>query len=324
MKSSTSIQDKTFLYSKVFLCILICLLISQAASAETIHIPGTQIEMTQPEGFELADKFSGFQKAEQQTSIMITTIPAAYDFIKKTLVDPEQMATKGITLTSDEAVNVGQFPGTLMKVEQLTTLGPYTKWILLFGNNEKSILINGIMPQKHQTELSPIILEALMSTHWNPDQDVSVFDSLNFSVKENQRFKLVSNDNILHGSLVFKEEIAPEMSLPEDHPVLFITQAFSTEVIKNLAQFSKNRLNQFEQFEQIAIKHTQSQLIDGLVAYEIEAEAQDYQSRTELSIYQIIFATEDTYYIAIGITARDKKEHDFPDFKEIAYSFKQK
>jgi|GEM_PF-5991690 len=314
---------------KHFSFIALLLLTAHLTFAQHIKIPGTQVEMIQPEGFTIAGQFAGFQQEKTQSSVFVSSIPVPEESLNLTLTgmksklsDPEALKTQNMRLISNQEIQLKKIPATLLEMQQISSSNTFKKWILILTNTDEILLINGVFPLQHQASLDGKILDTLMSVQLN-NKEISPFEGVNFTLDEHPRF--VIDQELQTPTLVmFKEPHAPHPSLPEDHPVLIVGQSYSTTVINDLVAFGQERILKHPSTQNVEIEHTAHQQIDGLQAFEITAKAIDTTTQTPLAIWQLILADTDTYYIAVGMTAYTNKEQDFYDFKEIAESFKRK
>ena len=131
--------------------LLILLLIGNLTYGQAdkqIKVPGTKCSLIPPSGFVSATTFSGFQNTEAGASIMINELPAPY----QQLVDgftTEALKTRGMTLISKETIDLNDSKATLFKVMQPANGTTYLKHMLVFGDTEHTVLVNGIYPE-HQ------------------------------------------------------------------------------------------------------------------------------------------------------------------------------
>lgn len=309
--------------------ILLLLIATHVVLAQHVKIPGTQVEMIQPEGFTLAGKFAGFQQQETQSSVFVSAIPVpvealhkALEDIKLKLSDPEALKTQNMQLISNQEIQLKYSPATLLEMQQIAGTNTFKKWILILTNTNEILLINGVFPLQHNAALDGKVLDTLMSVQLN-SKEISPFEAVNFTLDEHPRF-IIDTELQTPTLIMLKEPDAPHPSLPEEHPVLIVGQAYSTTVINDLTSFSNERIRQHPGTQNIEIEHTSHQQLDGLQAFEVTAKATDTTTQNPLTIWQLILADTDTYYIAVGITAYTRKNPDLKDFREQLNSFKRK
>ncbi len=312
-----------------FTLALLLLITANIVLAQHVKIPGTQVEMIQPEGFTMAGKFAGFQQQETQSSIFVSTIPIpeealyqALDGIKLKLSDSEALKTQNMQLISNQEIQLKHSAATLLELQQTVGANTFKKWILILTNTNEILLINGVFPLQHNAALDGKVLDTLLSVQLN-NKEISTFEAVNFTLDEHPRF-IIDPELQIPTLIMLKEPDAPHPSLPEDHPVLIVSQAFSTTVINDLVAFSNERILQHPNTQNITIEHTSHQQIDDLQAFEITAKAIDSTTQNPLTIWQLILADIDTYYIAVGITAYTSKNSDLKDFRAQLNSFKRK
>lgn len=145
---------------------------SDAATPPGLYtkVPGTRISLIKPEGFSGAGEFSGFQQADTSSSIMVVELPTPYrDFIKG-FSDAKKMNSQGVELLLQEEVVVDSQAAKLYHVRQ-TTLGTvYVKWVVAFGDDTHTVMINAMCPETHQSTLAGPLRKAVLSVKYHRDR----------------------------------------------------------------------------------------------------------------------------------------------------------
>ncbi len=303
---------------------LILILITGQSHGTSQKIPGTQVIMTIPQGFELAQQFSGIEDPSTQSVVMILNLPIPYEEITKVFTQTESLKKQQLTLIEQTILNIDGEMATLINLNQSTAKGDFIKWVLLMGDEQESLMVNGMFPLEHKQHLEPLIKNVVMSARWDKSKPTSVLDGINFIVTEGEHLKF--NQEMKLQTMVSLNDPKAEFSAPlGTHALLVIAQSFSKQPISNLANFSKKRLYQHgDELTDIVIEHSSQVSYGGLVGYRIKASALNNKTQTKMALWQVILTSNETYYLAIGFTSYDKKDIDFTEFESILSSFQEK
>ena len=301
--------------SRFFFSLFLLAQLSFGQSDKHIKIPGTKCSLIPPTGFIAAPSFSGFQNPETGASIMVNELPGAY----QVMVDgftADALKTRGMTLLSKESVDHNNTKATLINVTQLASGIIYLKQILIFGDENGTILVNGIYPESSK-QLEPKIKEALLSTVYNEVQKDNPLEAVTFSLDvSSSDFKVTK---YMSGTLVY----TIDGKVPTEKPTLIVGNSIAEISITNQKQFAIDRLKKLPRGESLVIKATNEVTIDQLKGYEIVAEGVSKENKPEQTYQVMLFNDEGGYYLIIG-----KTKEDFPKyletFKKIARTFKRK
>ena len=298
--------------------LVLFLLIGQLSFGQTntpVVVPGTKCSIVPPEGFEPATSFSGFQNAETGASIMINELPAPYETLAAGFT-AEALRTKGMTLTSKEVISFNSSEATMLNVTQLMNGTTYIKQLLIFGDKEGAVLVNGIYPEASK-ELEGKIKDALLSTVYNSSRKDNPLNAAPFTVNtEGSEFKPVK---YLAGALLY----SADGLIPTEKPTLIIGVSLSKVFPEHQKQYAVERLEKLAGGEFNSIKESMEVTIDNMNGYEIIANRKDDEDRSEL-IYQVmLFDTTGDYYIIVG-QAKDDFDRNLETYKKIARTFKRK
>lgn len=132
------------------------------ALAEPVRIPGTNVSLQPPAGFERSESFPGFQSAEQQASIMVTQMPAPVAEVMKGM-NKETLATRGMTLLSSNPETAGGRDALLLQVAQAAGGAEYLKWMLVTGDPKSTVLVVGTFPKSAGEEVGAAIRTSLLT-----------------------------------------------------------------------------------------------------------------------------------------------------------------
>ena len=88
-------------------------------------VKGTKMSLIPPDGFTQASNFNGFHQIGSRSSIMVIEIPGPYNEVSAALTKEGEQFAQGIM---------------------------FTTYILVFGSEEFTVLINAMFPKEFETE----------------------------------------------------------------------------------------------------------------------------------------------------------------------------
>ncbi len=284
-----------------------------AQADKRISVPGTKCSVIPPVGFTAATTFNGFQDIETGASIMINEIPTAYT----TVVDgftASALKTRGMNLVNKQTINLNGSTATFMNVTQQANGTTYLKQMLMFGDTNITVLVNGIYPEASK-EIEGKIKDALLTTIYNSSQDDKALDAAPFSIDtDNTDFKFIKN---MSGSLLY----STDGKIPTEKPMLIVSNSIAVLSIKDKKIFAEERLKKLPRGEFTVIKEIKAITIGNLNGYEIVADGKTKDDKAEL-VYQVILFTEKNgYYIIVGKSREDFNKY-LATFKSIVATFK--
>jgi len=282
-----------------------------------INIAGTKISIIPPQGFTKASDFLGFQQELSGSSIMFLDVPGPFSEISKGFTK-ENFLSQGVQVQDIENLVINGLPAIFITGEQNAYGNEYIKFVLSFGTEKETIMINGAYP-KNLNETGTDIKSAMLTAYYEPDKVINPFEIVDYVINTDEyglKFaKSMSN------SLVFTADgLLPVQS--EDKTTFIAAKSFSKVPISDTKLFSINRLKKMP-FEIENIESTEDISIDGISGYEIIAFTVDKNTAEKGKVYQVMLFSDSLYYIMLG-TTNQEYEINIEKFKKIANSFKRK
>ena len=282
-----------------------------------INIAGTKISIIPPQGFTKASDFLGFQQELSGSSIMFLDVPGPFSEISKGFTK-ENFLSQGVQVQDIENLEINGLPAIFVTGEQNAYGNEYIKFVLSFGTEKETIMINGAFP-KNLNETGTDIKSAMLTAYYEPDKVINPFEIVDYVINTDEyglKFaKSMSN------SLVFTADgLLPVQS--EDKTTFIAAKSFSKVPISDTKLFSINRLKKMP-FEIENIESTEDISIDGISGYEIIAFTVDKNTAEKGKVYQVMLFSDSLYYIMLG-TTNQEYEINIEKFKKIANSFKRK
>ncbi len=286
-------------------------------TSEHINVMGTKISLIPPDGFIKATNFLGFQQSQSGSTIMVLDISGPFSETSKGMTK-ERFLSQGVEVKNVEKLTLNNLPAILVTGEQNAYGNVYTKFVLCFGTEKETILINGATPNNLK-EISSSVKNSILTSYYEADKRINLFDvvdySIDYSKSKIQFAKSVSN------SLIFTTDgIIPTKS--SDKTSLIIAKSFSKTSIEDRKLFCLNRLKQLP----IEITKTDSVIetsIDGVSGFEIIATGKDKKTGSKEKVCQVILFSDDLYYILYGSTNQDY-DNNIKEIKKVIATFKRK
>jgi len=282
-----------------------------------IQINGTNIFMIPPVSFESTSNFKGFQNPTDQTSMIMTIeIPGPYSEASKGF-NSEMLKAQGMELKTKKEIQVAEFNGLLIELDQPANGMIFSKQILIYGNEKSSTLINGVY-LKDSLQLGEKIKQSVLTTFVDSKTESNPREALNYSLNENVgslKFKAV----IGNGMLFNRDLKTPTESV--DKATLLTDKSYAEVEVKNEKLFCVSRLKKYpNDYSVIPSKGINEIEIDNLKGFELFAKNNDKENE---EMYQVILFDENGgYYVFIGTYEVGSKQA-IANIKAIVQTFER-
>lgn len=295
-----------------------------ASSPETlgefVSFPAAGVKIRQPAQLEKADTFDGFGHEGSQSSIVVMSIPGPFTEISKGF-SKEQMASRAMRLLDKTETTVGECQGVLVHFEQSAMGTTYEKWSLVFGDDNKTVLVTSNVPKEVAKEFSPRLKEAVLSTQPDTTTAVDPTASVPFTITPAGGLKLSKGQ--ISRSLAYTLGGALPTKSPTD-PIFIAAPSIGSVSTANSQATAENRLRALAQVQNVAIWRTKPIAIDGLEGFETIADAEDKSSGTPIVVYQVMLFGDNSYIVMAGIVGKARADEFMEAFKEMSLSLKRK
>ncbi|MBK9105121.1 MAG: hypothetical protein IPL92_11285 [Saprospiraceae bacterium] len=283
------------------------------------HVEGSNFFLIPPPGFVEASNFQGFQQESSGASIMVLDMPGPFAESTKGFTE-EGLKSQGVKLIKKEEVNVNGYQGLFVTAEQLAYGVNYAKYILVFGDEQNTFMVNGAYP-KNVPGLKEDMLEAIYSIVYEPDMVVDQLNSVPFVlVTEGTKLKLAKN---MGGSLLYT--VDGKIPTASADKTSFVAGLSISNVQTPDRKFTS--IARIKQLPYSSLVIDEDQIteieIDGISGYEIHGEGVHKSSGAKELVYQAMLFDSNGYYIMVGTTRSDFAEN-LDLFKQVARTFKRK
>jgi hypothetical protein len=291
--------------------------IDNQLTAEHQLTAGTKVSIIPPDGFNEAANFSGYQQEESGSSIMIIEMPASFSLIESSFTE-EGLLAQGIEMNSKKELTINNYRAIYITGEQNARGNSYVKNILVFGDDQKTVILNAASPT-NLNEISKAIKEALLTMVYQEDLDTDPLEAVSFEIDtDTNEFRFASS---LVNSLMYTHDgIIPTKS--EDRANLMVAMSVSEVEVEDKKLYSINRvkglpmeIDEFESIEEVTI--------DGISGYELITTGKSMVTDLVTKIYVVILYSDDVYYLAYGSCISDF-DANIEIFKRTIKTFRRK
>ncbi len=277
-----------------------------------VLIKNTHVYMIPPTSFEISSNFWGFQNSDDPSSMIVAAeVPEPYS-------DLIQAFNPDLIIQSKKEVVLAGYEGLFLELNQTLNGVHYSAYLLAYGNENFSGLINGIY-LKDDVATGELIKKSLMTTFIDPQVTSNPRDVLDYTLDETVG-SLQFNSSVSY-SMVFHRDLKdPEQNA--DRAALTTNKILTNGMVENKALFCTELLNEYPgDFSIIESKGIQDIELDGLKGYALFAEN---KSNEEQEAYQVVlFDDHKSYYVFIG-TYLKGSDQALNDIQKVIHTFKRK
>ncbi|MEN8230768.1 MAG: hypothetical protein ABFS38_21605 [Bacteroidota bacterium] len=293
--------------------------LSNSISESHVLVKGTKVSLIPPNGFTPASQFNGFQQAGSQSSIMVVEIPGPFKEVQSGLTK-EALKSQGVMLRERVDLFVNDMSSIYMEGEQFAQGTMFSKYMLIFGRDEFTVMVNAMFPKEFVDDLSADMRNVLLSVVYESEREVDLFENLPYELDVTDT-KLKYANTISNMLIYTVDGNIPTQS--NDKSTIAVGSSLGRVEIDDTKQYAINRVKQFSQYSDIEILEIKGIEIDDVDGYEITAIGIQKDDSTEEFIYQVMLFSDNLYYIIIGF-AEEEYEGNCKLFRLVASTFKRK
>jgi hypothetical protein len=292
--------------------------IENTLTNEYQNIKGTKVSLIPPKGFIDGINFLGLQQSESSSSIMVSDFPGPYSEVFKALTK-EKMLSQGVEVKAIENLTINGFPAIFLTGTQNAHGYIYTKYILMFGIEQETIILSANFPENLKT-IGREIKKSILTVFYDKNKKLDPFASIDYSI-DVSKTKLKFAKNMSNSLIYTVDGQIPTAST--DKTDLIIAKSFYEITQEDKKLFSINRLKQVSTVEVEEIEYVEEITIDGIKGYEIFARAKNKKTKETANVYQVILFSDKLYYI-LFFFSYDDTDNSINDIKKAILTFKRK
>lgn len=282
------------------------------------HVPGTRFFLIPPMNFNLSKSFQGFQESETGSSIMVMEIPGPFAESTRGFTQ-DGLKPSGVNLQKRQDIKVNGKPGMFLIADQESEGTVVLKYILVFGDEQGTRMVNGTFPRNVSLYHKDII-ESMLSVVYDSTIIVDKLEGVPFGIDiSDTKLKIAHN---LSGTLMYTTDgrVPPESP---DRTLLMVGSSQGESIVVNRRQAAVERVRQLPYPDlKIDEKNITSVSIDGISGYEITAQGTSATGIHEF-VYQVMLFSDTDYYVIVGIT-NENFTGNLELFRKVAASFHRK
>jgi hypothetical protein len=271
--------------------------------------------MTPPPDFTAAVAFTGFQNTTLGASIMVAEMPGDYMKIIKNFT-AENLKKSGMEMLEMKLMPFNGSKAAMVKVRQAAGGVTYLKDILIFGDSNNTVMINGIYPEATKS-IAGDIQRAILSTRFDPSQKTDPLNAVPFTIDvTGTDFKLAQS---VSGSLLY----TTDGKVPSETPALVVGKSIAKVPPEIQERYARERIKKYPRGEQTVITEINPVSVDNMKGFEIVGAGKS-KDNTPALVYQLmVFDETGDYYMVVG-QCKDTLTDYLNVYKSIARSFKRK
>jgi hypothetical protein len=292
-------------------------ILAPVADAGAVRVPGTRVSLEPPAGFEPADRFPGFQRPDTASSIMVTEIPGPYEKVRGGM-SGQGLASRGMTLLHSEPAAVpGAAEGLLVHVHQQAADTLFAKWMVVCGDGSASVLVTATFPESLAEALEAPLRRAVLSTVLAREGPADTFEGLPFRVDPGPGLRIASR----MGNMLSLAPDGASAPLAPGVPRCFVGLSVDEADLTDLRAFAEDRARRTVTVRGVRVLRGRPRHIDGLEAWELEADATHSESGLPLRLYQVVLSEGRHHVLILGMVEASRAADYVPAFRHVAESF---
>ena len=298
---------------------IVLLLQVTPVGAQAIRVTGTSVALAPPPGFEPSSRFPGFERADLQSSVMVTEIPGPFADVSRGMTSAG-LATRGMTLISSTTRLVDGRQALLLKVSQAAGGLAVRKWMIVSGDAKSTVMIVGTFPEGHESEIGDAMKDSLLTARWAvagapPDH----FEGLSFRVSPTTSLKIAGR---MSNMLLLTE--SGQMGPQGPTGALFVVgTSLAPADLSDLRAFATARASQTKQLSRLRVSGERAMAIGNEAAYELVAEGTDIATGRLVTLYQVVLPDPQGYVLMQGMVASTRATSMVPEFRKAAQTFRR-
>lgn len=299
--------------------IAVILLHVSPAAAQAVRVTGTSVALAPPADFVPSSRFPGFERADLQSSIMVTEIPGPVADVTRGLT-AGGLATRGMTLISSARQLVDGRQALLLKVSQPAGGMTVHKWMIVSGDARTTVMIVGTFPQEYEPQVGDAMKDSLLTARWSvvtapPDH----FEGLSFRISSTPALKIAGR---MSNTLLLTE--SGRMGPQGPTAALFVVGTSLAAVdLSDLKAFAMTRASQTKQLRGVRVSDHGPSAIGDEAAYELIAEGTDIATGRLVTLYQVVLPDPQGYVLMQGMVASSRAATMVPEFRKAAQTFRR-
>lgn len=315
---------------KYIYCIIAFLVLPvSVVRAENLYqpLPGTLYEMVPPQEFSANPQLHGFQNTRTNSSIFMTEIPAPFPVLAQQMSRADVLATRGMALQKTEKIQLqGNTPAVLLEVRQDFQNMKVRKYIVLTGDQQKTVLLNGVyfeqFPQQgHLIKQAMMTFRAQAGTPQQQDVAPKALSAVELPFVIDIKGTKFAYASSMPFTNIYTSTGHFPLQQGEDQAYFMVgTSTQKTTIPEDKKAYTLERIHYLPQGKDLVVDSIEKSIHEGMETYTVMASnTVDKDEKIQL----VLFYKNDGYNIFFG-SARSDYDANFEQFRKIAASFKNR
>lgn len=289
------------------------------AEDDYVAILGTRVSLRRPPGFVRTGNQAGLESVSGDVAIIVSELPQPFETLSSEYTK-ERLAPERIVLLAREPVEVDGHPGFLVYGVQLLEDQQIALWIVGFGTEQQSVLLQARTAKAQARKLSNMLHETLVTARWELERPYDPFAGLPFILAGKHRLKLAHR---VRKRLTYTTDGSLDPDAPK-RPVFIIAHAVRAVPEDDRTDLCQKTLEGMNGVSDVVVHANVEITIDGLPGCELLAYGTSERGSERLALYQVVLFEREAYYGFQGRVGVGLQYRFLPAFKEIVTSFKRR
>lgn len=291
-----------------------------APKTARVLVPGTRIRLEPPAGHEPGRGFLGYQWSESAASLIVVEMPGAYAEVARGF-DAKAIEKGGMKLVSATDAKISGRDARLVHTTQESQGIRFEKWIAIYGDDKRSVLLNAVYPEELAGTFSAPMKAALLGSEWDPDLEVDPFAPLPWTIAKPEGLRFAGN---MGTTLAYTEDGEFVQKGKGGAARILVSPSMGEVQVGDARAFAEKRLAQLPLGKNAAIESSTAFEAGGRTGWEIVAKARDEKEAVDLLVHQVLLVGEGEYHLFVSQCGLDRRETWLPRFRACASSWKLK
>jgi hypothetical protein len=233
----------------------------------------------------------------------------------------EGLASRGMTLLHSEPATIpGAAEGLLVHVHQQAGDVLFAKWMVVCGDESASVLVTATFPESLVETLEAPLRRAVLSTVLAREGPADAFEGLPFRVDPGPGLRIGSR----MGNMLSLTPDGGSAPLAPGAPRCFVGLSVAEADLTDLRAFAEEHARRTVTLRGVQVLRGRPLRIDGLEAWELEADAKHAESGLPLRLYQVVLSEGRNYALIVGMVEASRAADYVPAFRHVAESFSRR
>ena len=288
-----------------------------ACAADAVFPPASRVGLVPPPGFVLSTRFSGFEHADKQASILVGDLPGfAFEAIAKQA--SEQAQTDPALAAKRDLALSGGGRGFVLAGQQSGPQGPLLKWTMVATQNDVTAVVSATVPEGVKEALpEEAVMQAFASVAVRPSVPVEEqLSVLPFSMGNLSGLRIV---RVQPGAAVMLTDGPSDAVEIAEQALLMVSLAPLESVPPPEARdgLARRLLSDIPGVKDTRVVRAEPLRVAGQQGYELLIEAKDAKTGGDVSAVQWLRFGTTSLLRMVGMARKEAWEDAYKRFRDV-------